>query len=197
MSAPRRAEVRRSSQETDIHVLLDLEPSDNLASHARSGHGFWDHMLEQLIRHGRLGLQLEATADLHVDVHHLVEDSGITLGQAFDQALGDRKGIERYADAWVPMDETLAHVVLDFSGRPYLAFEPQGYEGDCHGFNLHHLREFLRGFCNHGGVTMHVRVLAGYETHHVSEAIMKAYARALYQATRISSSQLPSTKGLL
>jgi len=127
----------------------------------------------------------------------IAEDTGITLGQAFAEALGDRKGIERYASSWVPMDETLAHVVLDFSGRAFIGFEPSGYEGDANGFNMHHLREFLRGFVNHAGVTMHVRVLSGVEVHHVAEAIVKAFARALKDACAVTSDSLPSTKGLL
>ena len=191
----RTATLRRTTNETDIEVTLDLDAPSG--GEAATGHGFLDHMLDQLIRHGRLNLSVRGEGDLHVDVHHLAEDAGITLGQALSEALATRTGIERYADAFVPMDETLAHVVLDLSGRPHLSFEPEGYEGDCNGFNVHHLREFLRGFANHAQATMHVRVLAGRETHHVSEAIMKAFARSLYQATRITSDALPSTKGVL
>jgi imidazoleglycerol-phosphate dehydratase len=191
----RRAEVERRTRETEIQLALELDAG--AGGKVKSGHGFFDHLLEQLVRHGSLGLTLQAKGDLEVDVHHLVEDCGIVLGQALHKALGERRGIERYADAWVPMDETLAHVVLDLSGRPYLAFEPAGFEGQIHGFSAHHLREFLRGFANHAHATLHVRVLAGVETHHVAEAIMKAFARALYQATRVSGGDLPSTKGLL
>jgi imidazoleglycerol-phosphate dehydratase len=191
----RAAKVQRTTNETAINVALDLDAE--ATGSIKTGHGFLDHMCEQIIRHGKLALTIEAQGDLHVDVHHLAEDTGITLGQAVAQALGDRKGIERYADAFVPMDESLAHVVLDLSGRPFIAFEPAGFEGDSHGFNVHHLRELLRGFCNHSGSTLHVRVLAGVESHHVCEAITKAFARALYQATRLTSEQLPSTKGLL
>jgi imidazoleglycerol-phosphate dehydratase len=192
----RAATVHRRTRETDIRLSLELDggPGDGSLT---TGHGFLDHLLEQLARHGRLGLTVEAEGDLHVDVHHLAEDLGIVLGQALDDALGDRAGLERYADAFVPMDETLAHVVLDLSGRPFIAFEPGGFEGDCHGFTVHHLREFLRGFANHARATLHVRVLSGAETHHVSEAVMKALARALHQATRVTSDALPSTKGLL
>lgn len=191
----RAATVERDTHETQLKVTLDLDAS--AGGVAATGHGFLDHMLEQLIRHGAFALSVEGRGDLHIDVHHLAEDTGITLGQAFLQALGNKKGIARYADAFVPMDETLAHVVLDFSGRPWLAFDPAGYEGDAGGFNVHHLRELLRGFCNHAGVTMHVRVLSGVEVHHVSEAIVKAWARALQAATRVVSESLPSTKGLL
>ncbi len=191
----RRASVERATGETRVRVSLDLDAA--AGGGAATGHGFFDHMLEQIVRHGRFKLEIAAEGDLHVDVHHLVEDCGITLGQAIAQALGDRAGIERYADAFVPMDETLAHVVLDLSGRPALAFEPGGFVGDVGGFNAYHLREFLRGFANHAGATLHVRVLAGEETHHVVEAIVKAFARALRDATRVTHEGVPSTKGLL
>jgi imidazoleglycerol-phosphate dehydratase len=190
----RTATIHRKTQETDIQLTLDL---DKTGGTIQTGHGFLDHMLEQVAKHGKLSLDIVAKGDLHVDVHHLAEDTGIVLGQAVKEALGERVGLERYATSFVPMDETLAQVVLDLSGRALLAFEPSGYEGDANGFNVHHLREFLRGFCNHSGATMHVRVLSGTETHHVSEAIMKAFARSLYSATRITSDTLPSTKGLL
>lgn len=194
-TAPRSAAVERVTNETQIKVTLDLDaPAGGVAA---TGHGFLDHMLGQLVRHGAFALSVAGEGDLHIDVHHLAEDTGITLGQAFARALGDKKGVARYADAFVPMDETLAHVVLDFSGRPWISFEPGGFEGSAGGFNVHHLRELLRGFCNHAGVTMHVRVLSGTEVHHVCEAIVKAWARALHQATRIVSNTLPSTKGTL
>ena len=191
----REATVQRETNETRLEVVLNLDAPGGGATN--TGHGFLDHMLDQLIRHGDFALTVGGEGDLEVDVHHLAEDTGITLGQAFRAALGERRGITRYADAFVPMDETLAHVVLDFSGRPYLAFEPAGFEGEANGFNIHHLRELLRGFCNHAGVTMHVRVLSGTETHHVSEAIVKAWAVALRQAVRVTSARLPSTKGVL
>ncbi len=191
----RRANITRTSNETNISLNLDLD--SNEAGKIRTGHGFLDHMLEQIARHGKIKLNIEASGDLEVDVHHLSEDLGIVFGQAIKQALGDRVGLERYANAFVPMDETLAHVVLDLSGRPFIDFEPSGYEGNANGFNLHHLREFMRGFCNHAFVTMHIRVLSGTETHHVAEAIVKAFARALFVASRKVSDTLPSTKGLL
>ncbi len=191
----RTAEISRDTAETQIRLRLELDAG--AGGRAETGHGFLDHMLAQLIRHGRLTLELSGKGDLEVDVHHLAEDCGIVLGQALHRALGERRGLERYADAWVPMDESLAHVVLDLSGRPFLAFEPGGFEGHAGGFNAHHLREFLRGFCNHAGATVHVRVITGEETHHVVEAVMKAFARALYAATRVTTDELPSTKGRL
>ncbi|WP_425147321.1 imidazoleglycerol-phosphate dehydratase HisB [Deinococcus sp.] len=202
MTAPtlRRAALNRQTAETDVRVTLDLDSraldGGNLL---QTGHGFLDHMLEQLARHGRLGLSVQASGDLHVEVHHLAEDVGITLGQALTQALGDRRGIERYSSQFVPMDETLAQVVVDLSGRAHLAFEPEKWEvwGLAGDFSIYHLRELLRGLCNHAGITLHVRLLAGREAHHVIEAIMKAFARALRDAVRVTSDELPSTKGLL
>lgn len=191
----RAATVQRTTNETQLKVTLDLDAT--AGGTVATGHGFLDHMLEQLVRHGAFSLSVEGQGDLHVDVHHLAEDTGITLGQAFAQALGDRRGVVRYADAFVPMDETLAQVVLDFSGRPWITFDPAGFEGDANGFNVHHLRELLRGFCNHAGVTLHVRVLSGRETHHVCEAIVKAWALSLRKAVAVVSDTLPSTKGLL
>ena len=190
----RSATIKRKTKETNISLNLDLDKTGGTIS---TGHGFLDHMLEQISRHGKLFLDIEAQGDLQVDVHHLAEDTGIVLGQALKETLGERVGIERYADAFVPMDETLAHVVLDLSGRAWISFEPSGFEGAANGFNVHHLREFLRGFANHSGATMHVQVLSGTETHHVCEAIIKAFARSLFAATRITSDALPSTKGLL
>jgi imidazoleglycerol-phosphate dehydratase len=189
--------VERNTLETQIKITLDLD--QNLTGKLETGHAFLDHMLDQIRRHGRLGLIVEGRGDLAVDAHHLAEDTGITLGMAVLQALGDKRGIERYSDAFVPMDETLAHVVLDFSGRAHLEFRPEdlGVYGDAGGFTIYHLREFLRGFCNHSGATLHVRLLNGKEVHHVVEAIFKAFARALFAATRVTSQDLPSTKGIL
>lgn len=196
----RRSTMKRVTSETSLLVKLDLDGGTAPASSdpaGATGHGFLDHLLAQLRKHGRFALAVSGRGDLHIDVHHLAEDCGITIGQAFHEALADRGGIERYGAAYVPMDETLAHVVVDLSGRPYLAFEASGFEGDSGGFNAFHLREFLRGFANHAGATVHVRVLSGEETHHVCEAVMKAFARALRDAVALTHDQLPSTKGLL
>lgn len=197
MPAHRTAAVTRTTGETDLTVRLDLDSSAYDAP--ATGHPFFDHMLDALARHSRLGLSVRGTGDLHVEPHHLIEDTGITLGQAMTQALGDRRGIERYGSAFVPMDETLAHVVVDLSGRAHLAFEPEALDvwGTAGGMTHYHLREFLRGFCNHGGVTLHVRLLAGREAHHVIEAVMKALARALRDAVQVTSGDLASTKGVL
>jgi imidazoleglycerol-phosphate dehydratase len=192
---PRRAEVRRTTRETDIRVELDLDAP--LGGDIETGHGMLDHLLDQLQRHGRFELTVSAKGDLHIDPHHLAEDCGITLGQAFATAVGAGVGIERYADAWVPMDETLVHAVVDLCGRPYLAFEPERLAGDAGGLTSYHLREFLRGFSNHARATLHVRWVATGDAHHGVEAVMKAVARALHHATRITTDVLPSTKGVL
>jgi imidazoleglycerol-phosphate dehydratase len=191
----RQAEIRRATSETDVRVTLDLDAGPQ--GSARTGHGFVDHLLDQVVRHGRLAMTVEATGDLHVDVHHLAEDVGITLGQALLAALGDGAGVERYAEATVPMDETLVQVVIDLSGRPFLAFDPERVPGAVSGFTAYHLRELLRGFANHARATVHVRVLAMGEAHHVCEAAIKALARALHRATRITGTEVPSTKGTL
>ncbi len=191
----RSADRHRTTRETDVRLAVDLDGGD---ARLDVGHGFLGHLLDAIARHGRLGLDVRAHGDeATVDVHHLAEDVGITMGGVVRDALGDADGIERYGDAWVPMDETLAHVVVDLSGRPYLAFDPSGFEGDAHGFTVHHLRELLRGFANHAGATVHVRVLAGRETHHVCEAVAKAFARALRDAVARTGSGVPSTKGVL
>lgn len=193
----RTSRVNRRTSETDITVTLDLDSV--VYQPPATGHGFFDHMLDALARHSRIGLNIQAAGDLHIEPHHLIEDTGITLGQALAQALGDRKGIERYGSAFVPMDETLAHVVLDLSGRAHLAFEPETLDvwGTAGGMTHYHLREFLRGFCNHAGANVHVRVLAGREAHHVIEAVVKAFARALRDAVQVTSDQVASTKGSL
>lgn len=192
----RKGEQHRVTRETDIRVRIDLDAASG--GELKSGHGFFDHLLEQLQRHGRWELSVDATGDLHIDPHHLAEDTGITLGQAWASAIGDGVGIERYGDAFAPMDETLAHVVVDLCGRPHLSFDPSQAPGHAGGFTLVHLREFLRGFANHARATVHVRLLAGGEDpHHAAEAIVKGFARALRIASRITSSELPSTKGVL
>jgi imidazoleglycerol-phosphate dehydratase len=191
----RRATVHRVTRETDVRITVDLDAGPE--GTPATGHGFLDHLLEQVVRHGRVGLEVAATGDLHIDVHHLAEDVGITLGQAWREAVGEAQGIERYGDAFVPMDETLAHVVVDLCGRPFLAFDPAAVPGDVSGFTTYHLREFLRGFANHARATVHVRWLATGDPHHGSEAVVKAFARALYVATRVTGHGVPSTKGAL
>lgn len=193
----REASVERATAETWVRVRLGLDgpPGGKVVTSLP----FLDHMLLQLQRHGRFLLEVEAKGDLEVDVHHLVEDVGITLGQALREALGEGRGVERYAEAFAPMDETLVLCVLDLSGRPHLEYRPEEWPvvGEAGGVNHYHLREFLRGLVNHGRLTLHLRLLSGREAHHVVEASFKALARALHRATRITGEELPSTKGVL
>jgi imidazoleglycerol-phosphate dehydratase len=194
----RSAEVARETKETTIRVRLDLDGSGTAS--VRTGIGFFDHMLEALARHSLCDLEVEASGDLHVDAHHTVEDVGIVLGQALAQALGERRGIRRYASATVPLDDALARVVVDVSGRPFLAYhaEPPTWQklGD---YDDALTPEFFRALATHGGLTLHVDLLRGRNAHHVVEAVFKAAARALGEATRLDPrvTGVPSTKGTL
>jgi len=194
----RRAEASRKTKETDVRVRIDLDGTGQ--AQVKTGVGFFDHMLEALARHAPFDLEVTASGDLHIDAHHTVEDVGIVLGQALSQALGERRGIRRYADASVPLDDALARVVVDVSGRPYLAFhaEPPTWQklGD---YDVALTPEFFRALATHGGLTLHVDLLRGQNAHHVVEAIFKATARALGEATSIDPrvQGVPSTKGTL
>lgn len=193
----RTAAVERRTAETKICLSVQLdEPKTPLV---QTGLGFFDHMLVLLGRHGFFGLQLEAQGDLEVDGHHTVEDTGICLGQALQQALGDKAGIARYGTAFVPMDEALAMVSLDISGRPYLVFEAQLPFGKVGDFDLELVEEFLRALSVHAGLTLHVRLLSGKNAHHMVEAIFKALGRALAEAMAKDSRVrgVLSTKGTL
>jgi imidazoleglycerol-phosphate dehydratase len=193
----RAAEVRRTTGETDVRVRVDLDGSG--AAEVSTGVGFFDHMLTLLARHGLMDLAVEARGDLETGSHHTVEDTGITLGQALDRALGERAGIRRYGEALVPMDECLAQAAVDISGRPFLACEVPLPATSIGGFETDLLAEFLRGLANHARLTLHVRLLAGENPHHVIEACFKATARALRAATSPDSRAhgVPSTKGTL
>ncbi len=161
---------------------------------------FLEHMLEQVARHGLIDLTVNARGDLEVDAHHTVEDVGITFGQACAQALGDRKGIQRYGYAYVPLDEALSRVVLDFSGRPTLEFNVSWPRARVGTFDIDLIHEFFQGFCNHAGVTLHIDTLRGGNSHHIAETIFKAFARALRESTKIDlrlGDEVPSTKGSL
>jgi imidazoleglycerol-phosphate dehydratase len=193
----RRARCRRATAETEVEVELSL---DGGAVGADTGVAFLDHMLDQLGRHCGMGLAVQAKGDLDIDAHHTVEDVGIVLGQALAQALGDRRGIRRYGEATVPLDDALARVIVDVSGRPYLAFhaEPPTWQkvGD---YDVALTPEFFRAFVTHGGLTLHVDLLRGQNAHHVVEAVFKAAARALGEATGLDPRvrDVPSTKGSL
>ena len=190
--------AERKTKETHVSVRLTLDGSGR--AQVNTGVGFFDHMLEALARHALLDLEIQATGDLHVDAHHTVEDVGIVLGQALAQALGDRRGIRRYGEATVPLDDALARVVVDVSGRPYLAYhaEPPTWQklGD---YDVALTPEFFRALATHGGLTLHVDLLRGQNAHHVVEAVFKAAARALGEATSLDSrvGDVPSTKGAL
>ena len=198
-AAPHRtADVRRDTKETRIRVALDLDGSG--ASRLATGIGFFDHMLDQIARHGLVDLTIEAEGDLHIDGHHTVEDVGITLGMAVAQAVGDKKGITRYGHAYVPLDEALSRVVIDFSGRPGLHMDVPFKAGMIGGFDTQLAYEFFQGFANHALVTLHIDNLKGENAHHQCETIFKAFARALRAALELdprSAGVIPSTKGSL
>jgi imidazoleglycerol-phosphate dehydratase len=191
----RTATLHRATSETEVRLTLCLEGGD---AHIHTGLAYFDHMLLQLARHGGLGLELEAQGDLAVDSHHLVEDVGLCLGDALRDALGDRVGIARFGQAFVPLDEALARVVVDLSGRPWCEFHadlPPILLGD--GFQVEMVREFFIALANRGGLALHADLLRGINTHHKVEALFKALARALREAIRMEGAQLPSTKGTL
>ncbi len=194
----RTAQVTRNTLETRITVSLDLDGTG--VSKLATGVPFLDHMLDQIARHGLIDLDIQATGDLHIDAHHTVEDTGITLGQAFAQALGDKKGIRRYGHAYVPLDEALSRVVIDLSGRPGLEYHVDYTRARIGEFDVDLFLEFFRGFINHAGVTLHIDNLRGINAHHQAETIFKAFGRALRMAVEADPRMgdvLPSTKGAL
>ena len=194
----RKAAVKRTTKETDIAVALDLD-GEGRASVA-TGIGFLDHMLDLLARHSRIDVAISAKGDLHIDHHHTTEDVGIAFGQAFKQALGDMKGITRYADVHVPMDEALTRVALDISGRPFLVFNVEFVRAKVGPFDTELVEEWFRAFAMNAGVTLHVATLYGGNDHHIAESCFKGLARALRVAVAVDSraaGEVPSTKGRL
>jgi imidazoleglycerol-phosphate dehydratase len=194
----RTAQVTRNTLETQITVSLNLDGTG--VSKLATGVPFLDHMLDQIARHGLIDLDIQAKGDLHIDAHHTVEDTGITLGQAFAQALGDKKGIRRYGHAYVPLDEALSRVVIDLSGRPGLEYHVDYTRARIGEFDVDLFLEFFRGFINHAGVTLHIDNLRGINAHHQAETIFKAFGRALRMAVEADARMgdvLPSTKGAL
>jgi imidazoleglycerol-phosphate dehydratase len=194
----RNSEVSRSTLETRIAVGIDLDGTG--AANLATGIGFLDHMLDQVARHGLIDLTIKAEGDLHIDQHHTVEDIGITLGQAFAKAVGDKKGIRRYGHAYVPLDEALSRVVIDLSGRPGLEFHCAFTRAQIGEFDVDLFREFFQGFVNHAGVTLHIDNLRGINAHHQAETVFKAFGRALRMALEVDprlGDQMPSTKGTL
>ena len=193
----RTAEIARATKETDVKLLLALDGTG--AGTRATGVGFLDHMLDLLARHGRLDLDVSASGDLETGAHHTVEDTGIVLGQALDEALGDRAGIGRYGHAVVPMDEARASATLDVSGRPFCTFEADLPPGGTGGFDHELAEEFFRAIANSARLTIHLSITEGTNAHHMIEAAFKAFARALRQATELDPTEpgVPSTKGTL
>ena len=192
------AEVSRNTAETQITVKVNLDGTGKAS--LSTGIGFFDHMLDQIARHGLIDLDIQAKGDLHIDGHHTVEDVGITLGQAVAQAVGDKKGLRRYGHAYVPLDEALSRVVIDFSGRPGLEMHVPFKSGMIGSFDSQLAYEFFQGFANHAFVTLHIDNLRGDNAHHQAETVFKAFARALRMALEIdprSVGVIPSTKGSL
>jgi imidazoleglycerol-phosphate dehydratase len=194
----RTADIRRDTKETQIFVRINLDGTGQ--SELSTGIGFFDHMLDQIARHGLIDLSIQATGDLHIDGHHTVEDVGIALGQAVAKAVGDKKGIRRYGHAYVPLDEALSRVVIDFSGRPGLDMHVPFKSGMIGHFDSQLAFEFFQGFVNHAFVTLHIDNLRGENAHHQAETVFKAFARALRDAIEIDPRAvgvIPSTKGTL
>lgn len=194
----RQASVSRDTLETQVTVSVNLDGSG--ISQLDTGIPFLEHMLEQIARHGLIDLDIKAKGDLHIDAHHTVEDIGITLGQAFSKALTDKKGIRRYGHAYVPLDEALSRVVIDFSGRPGLQFHAEFARGSIGSFDVELFYEFFQGFVNHAQVTLHIDNLRGRNAHHIAETIFKAFGRAVRNAVEIDQrvgDSIPSTKGSL
>ena len=198
VNAPRIAEVSRNTAETKITVKVNLDGTG--LSRLSTGIGFFDHMLDQIARHGLIDLDIHAEGDLHIDGHHTVEDVGITFGQAVAKAVGDKKGLRRYGHAYVPLDEALSRVVVDFSGRPGLQMHVPFKSGMIGTFDSQLAYEFFQGFVNHAFVTLHIDNLRGENSHHQAETVFKAFARALRMALEIdprAANTIPSTKGSL
>ena len=194
----RTVDVTRNTSETQIHIALNLDGTGK--AQLNSGVPFLDHMLDQIARHGMIDLTVTAKGDTHIDDHHTVEDVGITLGQAIAKAVGDKKGITRYGHSYVPLDETLSRVVIDFSGRPGLEFHVPFTRARVGDFDVDLTIEFFRGFVNHAGVTLHIDNIRGINAHHQIETVFKAFGRALRMALELdprASGVVPSTKGSL
>lgn len=194
----RQAQITRNTLETQISVKVDLDGTGRAI--LDTGIPFLDHMLDQVARHGMIDLEIAAKGDLHIDAHHTVEDIGITLGQAFAQAIGDKKGLRRYGHAYVPLDEALSRVVVDFSGRPGMEFNIEFVRARIGEFDVDLINEFFQGFVNHAMVTLHIDNLSGRNAHHQAETIFKAFGRALRMAAEAdprAAGMVPSTKGSL
>ena len=198
MSASRTAEIVRNTNETKIRVVINLDGSGQ--QRLDTGIPFLDHMLDQIARHGLIDLEIKADGDLQIDAHHTVEDIGIAIGQALSQAIGNKSGIRRYGHAYVPLDESLSRVVIDFSGRPYLEFHVPFVRATSGTFDLDLVREFFQGLVNHARISLHIDNLRGENAHHQCETVFKAFGRALRMASEPdprAAGSIPSTKGML
>ncbi len=194
----RQASITRKTNETEITVSVNLDGSGQVKMD--TGVSFLEHMLDQVARHGLIDIEINASGDLHIDAHHTVEDIGITLGQAVNKALGDKKGIRRYGQAYVPLDEALSRVVIDFSGRPGLEYQASYPRARIGEFDVDLIVEFFQGFCNHALATVHIDSIRGHNAHHIAETIFKAFGRALRMALEVDTrlgDVIPSTKGSL
>ena len=192
----RTAELSRKTKETDIKVKINLDKSDE--SKIDTGIPFLDHMLNAFSKHGRIGLDLQCKGDLEVDCHHTMEDVGIALGECFDKAIGDKKGINRFADACTPLDESLSRCVIDISGRPYLHYDVSFTQpDDGNNVNPYLFEEFFRGFVMNAKITMHIDLIHGKNSHHILESVFKSFAVAMREAIAVTGSEIPSTKGVL
>ena len=187
--------VSRKTRETDISINMNIDGKGSF--NGTSGVGFFDHMLNSFAVHGKMDIDLKAEGDLHVDCHHTVEDIGIVLGQVFNKSLGDKKGITRFGDSLIPMDESLAQAVIDISGRPFLVFNAEFNKPMVVDFDTDMVVEFFRAFAMNAGVTLHINLIYGQNAHHCIEAIFKAVAHSIRKAVEISSSEILSTKGSL
>ena len=196
--ADRKATIKRDTLETQIQVSINLDGAGDY--NVDTGVPFLDHMLDQVARHGLIDIDIKAKGDLHIDAHHTVEDVGITLGQAFAEAVGDKKGIRRYGHAYVPLDEALSRVVIDFSGRPGMEYGVDYTRARVGDFDMDLLSEFFQGFINHAQVTLHIDNIRGKNAHHIAETVFKAFGRAVRMALEMDlrmGDTLPSTKGSL
>ncbi|MBP5448674.1 MAG: imidazoleglycerol-phosphate dehydratase HisB [Spirochaetales bacterium] len=192
----RTAELSRKTKETDIKVKINLDKSDE--SKIDTGIPFLDHMLNAFSKHGRIGLDLQCKGDLEVDCHHTMEDVGIALGECFNKAIGDKKGINRFADACTPLDESLSRCVIDISGRPYLHYDVSFTQpDDGNNVNPYLFEEFFRGFVMNAKITMHIDLIHGKNSHHILESVFKSFAVAMREAIAVTGSDIPSTKGVL
>lgn len=191
----RKSSIKRSTSETNITLELDLDGSGKFQG--GTGIPFMDHMLILWSCHSRCDLLVDALGDLDIDGHHTVEDVGICFGKALQEALGDKKGINRYGTAWVPMDEALVRTVLDISGRPYLHYQASPESQKIGSFDVELVEEFFRAVCNNGGLTLHVDLIRGRNAHHIIEAVFKSFGRAMREAVEVTGSEIPSTKGMI